>query len=97
MKVRYTATARRELSEAVDYLIEHAPAVAGDFVDSIEHALAELLRNPYSAQETEQQGVRRKYIRRFRYGIFYTVDENADELIVRNIRHAAQRWPWEQA
>ena len=83
MKVRYTATARRELSEAVDYLIEHAPAVAGDFVDSIEYALAELSRNPYSAQQTEQQGVRRKYIRRFRYGIFYTVDENADELIER--------------
>ena len=55
MKVRYTATAGRELSEAVDYLVEHAPAVAGDFVDSVEHALAELLRNPYSAQETEQQ------------------------------------------
>jgi len=49
MKVRYTATARRELSEAVDYLIAHAPAVAGDFADSIERALAELLRNPYSS------------------------------------------------
>jgi plasmid stabilization system protein ParE len=97
MKVRYTATARRELSEAVDYLLEHAPAVAGDFVDSIESAIDELLRHPYSAQETEQQGVRRKYIRRFRFGIFFTVDESADELIVRNIRHAARRWPWEQS
>jgi len=45
------------LSEAVDYLLGHAPAVAGDFVDSIEYALAELSRNPYSAQQTEQQGV----------------------------------------
>jgi plasmid stabilization system protein ParE len=96
MKVRYTATARRELSEAVDYLVEHAPAVAGDFATSIENAVAELLRNPYSAQETEVRGVRRKYIRRFRYGIFYAVDEQAGELIIRNIRHAARRWPWEQ-
>lgn len=96
MRVRYTATARRELSEAVDYLLEHAPAVAGDFAVSIETAVAELLRNPCSAQETEQQGVRRKYIRRFRYGIFYTVDKDAGELIIRNIRHAARRWPWEQ-
>jgi plasmid stabilization system protein ParE len=45
MKVRYTATARRELSEAVDYLLEQAPTVAGDFADSIEYAIAELLRH----------------------------------------------------
>lgn len=95
MKIRYTATARRELSEAVEYLLEHAPQVAGDFVDSIEQAAAELLRNPYSAQETELRGIQRKYIHRFRYGLFFMVDEAADELIVMNIRHVARRWPWE--
>ncbi|MGA3310386.1 MAG: type II toxin-antitoxin system RelE/ParE family toxin [Xanthobacteraceae bacterium] len=36
MKIRYTAAARRELNEAVDYLLEHAPTVAAAFVDSIE-------------------------------------------------------------
>ena len=41
------------------------------------------------------RGVRRKYIQRFRYGLFYMVDEKADELIIMNIRHAARRWPWE--
>ena len=70
MRIRYTATARRELSEAVDYLLEQAPPVAVDFVASIESAAAELLHNPYASQETEQRDVRRKYIRRFRYGIF---------------------------
>ena len=43
MRIRYTATARRELSEAVDYLLEQAPPVAVDFVASIESAAAELL------------------------------------------------------
>jgi plasmid stabilization system protein ParE len=95
MKIRHTETARREFDDAVDYLIKHAPAVAADFADSIENAEAELLRNPYSAQETELRGVRRKYIQRFRYGLFYMVDEKADELIIMNIRHAARRWPWE--
>jgi plasmid stabilization system protein ParE len=95
MKVRYTKTAQRELNEAVDYLLKHAPAVAAAFVDSIESAQAELLLNPYSAQETELTGVRRKYIRRFRYGLFYMIDEQTGELIILNIRHAAQQWPWE--
>jgi len=43
-------------------------------------------------------GVRRAYIRRFRYNIFYTV-EGAEVVILHilHIRHAARRWPWEGA
>jgi toxin ParE1/3/4 len=95
MKVRYTATARNELNAAVDYLLEHAPAVVAAFADSIENAVAELVENPHSAQETELPGVRRKYARRFRYALFYMIDERANELVILNIRHAARRWPWE--
>jgi plasmid stabilization system protein ParE len=89
MKIRYTATYAPGIKRG------GAPHVAADFVDSIEQAGAELLRNPYSAQETELRGIRRKYIDRFRYGLFYMVDEATDELIVMNIRHVARRWPWE--
>jgi plasmid stabilization system protein ParE len=93
MRVRYTATAQRELDHAVDYLLEHAPTVAAAFVDSIERAVKGLLAHPYSAQETSQPGVRRKYVRRFRYGLFYVVNRDADELVIINIRHTS-RQPW---
>lgn len=93
MRVRYTATAQRELDQAVDYLLEHAPTVAAAFVDSIERATTALLAHPYSAQETSQPGVRRKYVRRFRYGLFYVVNDDADELVIINIRHTSRR-PW---
>ncbi len=95
MKVRYTATATREFAQAVDYLLDRAPRVAGDFADSIDRAVQLLLENPYSAQKTESQGVRRKYIREFRYSLFYVVEPSVDELVILNIRHAARRWPWE--
>ncbi|MBX9844507.1 MAG: type II toxin-antitoxin system RelE/ParE family toxin [Xanthobacteraceae bacterium] len=97
MKVRYTTTASRELDQAVEYLLQHAPHVAPAFADSVESAIAELVENPLSAQETEQPGVRRKHIRRFRYALFYSVSQDAGELLVLNIRHAARRWPWEAA
>jgi plasmid stabilization system protein ParE len=97
MKVRYTAKASREFDQAVEYLLQHAPNVAPAFADSIERAIVELLDNPLSAQETELAGVRRKYVRRFRYALFYSIDRGADELLLLNIRHAAQRWPWESA
>jgi plasmid stabilization system protein ParE len=54
MKVRYTATASREFDQAVEYLLQQAPHLAPAFADSVEHAIAELIENPLSAQETEQ-------------------------------------------
>ncbi len=93
MRVRYTDPAALEFEASILYLREHAPSVVVDFADSIDGAVAELLDHPYSAQETEQRGVRRKYIRRFRYSIFYTVD--GDEIVILHIQHAARRRPWE--
>jgi toxin ParE1/3/4 len=93
MRIRYTAPAASELEASILYFIELAPPLAGEFADSIDKALLQLLEHPYSAQETEKPGIRRIYIRRFRYLIFYTVE--GDEIVVLHIRHAARRWPWD--
>jgi plasmid stabilization system protein ParE len=74
MNVRYTATATRELSDGIEYLAQHAPSVIADFADAIAQGVKEVAEFPLSAQETEKAGVRRKYVRRFHYCIFYTVD-----------------------
>ncbi|MGQ0686746.1 type II toxin-antitoxin system RelE/ParE family toxin [Bradyrhizobium sp.] len=79
----------------MDYLLEHAPHLAPAFADIIDDAIAELVEHPLSAQETEYPGVRRTYIRRFHYGLFYSVNRSAEELLIVSIRHAARLWPWE--
>jgi len=76
-------------------LLRNAPHVAADFADDIEAAVKALVEHPYSAQMTDHEGVRRKYIRRFRYAIFYRIDTAADQLIILSVRHAARRWPWQ--
>jgi plasmid stabilization system protein ParE len=95
MKCRYTRTAEIEFEASVDYLIEHAPHVAGKFADSIDEAIEQILEFPHSAQQTEKAGVYRKYVRAFRTSIFYAVDAKSNELVILNIRHAARRWPWQ--
>ena len=95
MKCRYTRIAESEFEQSVDYLIEHAPHVAGKFADRVDKAIREILEYAYSAQQTEKPGVLRKYVRTFRYSIFYTVDTKSDELVILSIRHAARRWPWQ--
>jgi plasmid stabilization system protein ParE len=97
MKCRYTPTAAAEFDDSVGYLLKHAPHVAAKFADSIDNAVNELLEFPYAAQQTELAGVYRKYVRAFRYSIFYAVDIASDELVILNIRHAARRWPWQES
>jgi len=95
MKVRYSDPATDELEASISYFRDHAPSLVADFADSIDDAVAQLLDNPYLVQETDMPGVRRWYIRRFRYSIFYVIE--GDELVILHIRHAARRWPWEDS
>jgi len=80
MKVRYTASGARDLEKSIDDFLQRAPHVVRDFADEIDDAVARLRKYPYSAQESEERGVYRKYIRRFQYSIFYSVDEAAAEI-----------------
>jgi plasmid stabilization system protein ParE len=93
MKVRYTDPAIEDFQQATAYFLEHAPFVAADFADSVDRAIAQLRENPYLVQETERAGIRRWYINRFRYSIYYTIA--GDELVFLHIRHAARLRPWE--
>ena len=95
MKLRYTEPAADDFENGISYFREHAPSLVADFADSIDGAIAQLLDNPYLVQETDMPGVRRWYIRRFRYSIFYVIE--GDELVILHIRHAARRWPWEDS
>ena len=94
MKARYTDTALRELESAVSYLLDRNPRSAAAFADLVDVAVARLLDHPFSAEETEMAGVRRVYIRRFRYSMFYAVE--GEEVVILHIRHGARRWPWEE-
>jgi hypothetical protein len=41
MKLRYTDPATEELEQSISYFREHAPSLAADFADSIDHAAAQ--------------------------------------------------------
>jgi toxin ParE1/3/4 len=94
LKFRYAARGAVELDDAVIYFRDHVPSLVLEFANVIDDAVAQIADNPYLAQQTEKPGIRRWYIRRFRYSIFYMVME--DEVIILNIPHAARRRRWEQ-
>lgn len=94
MRVRYTEPAVREFEAVISYFLAHAPRLAPEIADAIDKAVTQLLKHPYSGQETEMRGIRELYLRRFRYLVFYTVE--GSEVVILHLRHAARRRPWEE-
>jgi toxin ParE1/3/4 len=91
MRVTFTETAGEELAEILDYIAQANPSAANRVALEVDRVIAHLKRFPLSAQQTDRPDVRRAVLGRYPYLVFYTVA--ADEIIIRNIRHGARRYP----
>ncbi len=90
MKIRYTAKALRQLDEIFSYIAERNPSAARRVKARIKGAIKRLNRHPYSARPTERPGIRVLPIVRYRYLVFYTVDEATKEVHILRVRHSSQ-------
>lgn len=91
MTVEYTDTAHAEANELFSYIASENPATATAVVAAIEAAVARLRSFPRAGVATERSGVYAMLAWPYRYLIFYQID--GDSIIIRNIRHPAQRRP----
>jgi plasmid stabilization system protein ParE len=91
MRVRYTATAARELSNAIDYLAQHAPSVVEDFADAVERGVGKL-QHFRSPPRKRACGASTSDA----FTIAFSIQWKNDKIVVLHIRHAAQRLPWEE-
>jgi toxin ParE1/3/4 len=91
MKVRYRALALADLASIFEYLNERSPTGARNVLEAIHDAIEEISVHPRAAPQTSDPELRVKILGRYRYKIFYSVTEDAIEII--HIRHAARR-PW---
>jgi plasmid stabilization system protein ParE len=89
MKLRYTDPATEELEQSISYFRERAPSLVADFADGIDRAAAQILDNPHLARATEIAKIRRWYIRRFKYSIFYTKATRSSSCILVQPRGAS--------
>jgi plasmid stabilization system protein ParE len=97
MKLRFTPRAVANLVEIADYIHEQSPAAALRVRDAIYRSLQTLLLFPEAGRKQKAPGVRKIVSRRFRYLVYYTVDETAGEIVILGIRHPARRREHEDA
>ena len=91
MIVRYRQQALIDLDEISAYLSERSPIGAINVLAAIKAAIRDIAQNPFSARQTSDPAVRIKIVRRYLYKIFYSVSDDAIEIL--HVRHGARR-PW---
>lgn len=93
MIVRYTETARSEISEILSYLEEHSPGAASVVAGAMQEAIRLIARHPHIAPVVHGADLRSKKVGRFQYRVYYSVHDN--EIVIRNVRNTRRRFPWE--
>ncbi len=97
MKLRFTPRATQDLAGIADYIRAHNPAAAQNVRAAILHSLQNLVLFPEVGRRQTVEGVRKIVTAKYRYLIYYTLDEAAEEIVILSIRHPARQREHEDA
>jgi toxin ParE1/3/4 len=90
MRLRFTPKAVADIFAIAEYIGEHSPAASQRVRAAIYASLEQLLAFPLLGRAQKTVGVRRLVTRRYRYLVYYTVNEADDEIVILNVKHPAQ-------
>lgn len=91
MRLRWTASALRDLERITDYLFDETPLHAPRLVRSLYKSTTALKTFPNRGRPGKKQGTRELVIPSLPYIVVYKVRE--DSVYIARILHAAQQWP----
>jgi toxin ParE1/3/4 len=97
MKLRFTPRAAQDLAGIAEYIRGRSPAAARRVRAAILHSLQNLVLFPRVGRAQTVPGVRKLVTQKYPYVVYYTVDEEREEVIVLTIQHPAQERNYEDA
>ena len=86
MKILFAVEASKELDDAVNWYNEEKDGLGYDFVKIVDETILRIARYPYFNTEI-RSGVYRALVKRFPFGVYYSVDDNSDTLYIYAIAH----------
>lgn len=90
MKIVYASRALRDVDDILAYIHERSPRGARSVSVAIEHAIRVCALNPHAAGKTDEPGVYRRPLGRYRYTIFYRVLAGGEGIEVARVIHGAR-------
>jgi len=92
LKASFHYLARRELNEAAGYYEQECAGLGDAFLDEVEEAIAYVMDHPEGAPCVDGP-VRRKLVRRFPYGILYSLRPDSIRILaIMNQRRRPFYW-----
>jgi plasmid stabilization system protein ParE len=91
VKLRFTARATRDLAEIAEYLRARNPAAALAVRYAILRSLQNLTLFPAIGRPQNVEGVRKLATPKYRYLVYYKIDEGAEEIVILTIQHPTRR------
>ena len=91
MKLRFTPRAAENIAVAADYIRERNPAAAVHVRAATYESLPKLVLFPEAGRRQTTKGVRKLVTRKYRYIIYYMIDQDAEEIVNLNVKHPAQK------
>ena len=91
-RVSFHRLAERELNDAALFYEQESSGLGIKFLDEVEHHVARILANPKAGQKVRGE-VRRRILRKFPYGILYSVrDHDIRILAIMNLKRKPNYW-----
>ena len=90
MKLRFTRQAKQDLDSIADYIRADAPEAAVRVRAAILESLQLLVVFPRIGRRQRAEGVRKLVTRRYRYIVYYTIDEPFGEIVILTIQHPSR-------
>ncbi len=90
MKLRFTPRAVNNITAIAEYFRERNPTASLRVRTSIYNSLQHLLLFPSIGKAQKERGVRKLVTSRYRYLIYYIIDEPAQEIVILSVKHSAQ-------
>jgi plasmid stabilization system protein ParE len=90
MKVVYASRALRDIDDILGYIKTRSPRRARSVSLAIEHAIRMCALSPYASAKTDEPGVYRRPLGRYRYTIFYRVLAGGEGIEVARVVHGAR-------
>lgn len=91
MKLRFTPRALDNLDVISSYLRSKNPAATSHVRAAIYASLQTLILFPRIGRPQKAKGVRKLVTRKYAYLIYYIIDDDADEIVILNVKHPARK------
>ena len=90
MKLRFTPRATRDLVKIAEYLRTRNPAAALAVRAAILRSLQNLTLFRAIGRRQNVEGVRKLVTPKYRYLVYYTIEEGGEEIVILTVQHPAR-------